>query len=746
MLRSELVKSAVWVSGLAMIILIEEVPCRAAALVSAVHLLLVGLPGYCVLRLAGLKLPDSMMDQLGLAYFSGWAILPLWITPLYAIGGISGWSIGIMAVIMALTVRILCKKQVRQAPAKGTPHNIPATVYLVAGLYAFISVAMPFHFFSAQSIVREMYGDGIQRFGLIYALAQGLPPENPFFAGAPLIYYWFSFVPYAVEFRLAHTELFHVWKSGQTWTALLCMPGLWYVVQAIFRHRAVSWAAVLFGFVFASFEILADTNLLQSLICLIPTIFKGLCAPGHQVLANLHMPDPDMVLGIITRYSDQLFVEDFLYVPQNMYAMMALFTALWFMEEGKQWAAILSISSLAGINTFFLLPCSAAFCLMILARSGILPALSAAGLIIAYSFLWCTTCGIISQAAWRLALAVAVFATGLYLWSGRFSMMTQVTDRDLIGPLRQAAWFFLFSLALVVLLRPWANGKALFFNYAPALAVGVIFLLHMAVSKRPIVENYGRCTLLFLLLSCAFYEMITFIIYLQFVEAVPAFVREWASILGQKVNLFNFYHKVGKLTRFTWAILAGISLSVWGRQLLELLQRRPFLYPVLGLVLAASVITSALRPVTYLRPGTLAEGPAADYLIAHGNGLRTTVLIEDFRHSAINQLLPVSVFFYSTWSDGNPGLTHAVGSWVDQYLPVRFHEASKKREEQNRWFFSDAASEEDRRLWLKENNIQYILTRKEYSLSAIAVQVVRHQGGNLYRVISAFSHPGQPIT
>ncbi len=58
---------------------------------------------------------------------------------------------------------------------------------LAVCLVFMLLVAIPFFKFSAGNIVKELWGDGHQRFGVAYSLAQ-LPPENPFAAGLPLRY------------------------------------------------------------------------------------------------------------------------------------------------------------------------------------------------------------------------------------------------------------------------------------------------------------------------------------------------------------------------------------------------------------------------------------------------------------------------------------------------------------------------------------------------------------------------------
>ena len=100
----------------------------------------------------------------------------------------------------------------------------------------------------------------------------------------------------------------------------------------------------------------------------------------------------------------------------------------------------------------------------------------------------------------------------------------------------------------------------------------------------------------------------------------------------------------------------------------------------------------------------------------------------------INQLVPVSVFYFSPWSGGNPGLTHAVGTWADQYLPKSLRPECAEREAVNRLFFGNQMSLSDRKKMLRECGIAYILTRRKYDFQPMAELVVDQKGGYLYRV------------
>jgi hypothetical protein len=252
--------------------------------------------------------------------------------------------------------------------------------------------------------------------------------------------------------------------------------------------------------------------------------------------------------------------------------------------------------------------------------------------------------------------------------------------------------------------------------------------------KTDISTDNGVYTLIFILITGTIYNLVTVFVYLQFLEYIPLPLRDLSYRFGLNVNLFNFYHKIGKLVRLNWAVLAGLALALSGPAFLNYLLKRRLLFFFTLLALSAAVLTSLVRPLTYFIHGPVEEANAACYLLREKKNISTTLLLEDYSGSRINMLAPVSVFFYSSWSGGNPGLTHAIGTWADQYLPEHSRKDSKYRETINQLFFSDSFGCSERMYFLREHSIDFILSRKKYDFYPFADLVVEKEGGFLYAV------------
>jgi hypothetical protein len=545
--------------------------------------------------------------------------------------------------------------------------SIPISVYLLALLYALVSVALPFRYFSADSISREFFIDGVQRLGVTYALAERIPPANPFFTGAPLSYYWFALFPAAVEFRFAHRDIFDVWKCGNLWNALLLPIALWGVVRQLFARPIVAWAALLFTFVFCSYEIFALPDFGGAL--------KQLVIDRSWSAFVAHMPlgDPDMLRGIVTPYSDQLLLEDFLYVPQNAVALMIVLVGLWLWDTQRDLAAAFCLSTLAGVNTFYALPVFGAFALVSWQRDGLRHALATSMLVVAWAITWLVLCRIL---AWPPLPWAAGSSIAMTLLAACLTKQEPPPRRCGLW-LRIATLLFLAGLLSICLLRPSANLGVLALNYGPAFVLGLGLCVHLALRGGVNLPARSADLLCFLLLAGAIYFALSFFLYLQFVEWIPASARAFSRAVGLELNLFNFYHKVGKLVRLSWTIFAGVLLALYLPQVRSWLASRPLRWAIVVL-LGLSAVTGLLRPLTYLRAGPVAEGEAGRWLDPHRG--ENVILLEDFRGSMINQLLPARVFYFSMWSGGNPALTHAVGTWVEQYLPRTWRAQAPRRE------------------------------------------------------------------
>jgi hypothetical protein len=297
--------------------------------------------------------------------------------------------------------------------------------------------------------------------------------------------------------------------------------------------------------------------------------------------------------------------------------------------------------------------------------------------------------------------------------------------------LRIATLLFLAGLLSICLLRPSANLGVLALNYGPAFVLGLGLCVHLALRGGVNLPARSADLLCFLLLAGAIYFALSFFLYLQFVEWIPASARAFSRAVGLELNLFNFYHKVGKLVRLSWTIFAGVLLALYLPQIRSWLASRPLRWAIVVL-LGLSAVTGLLRPLTYLRAGPVAEGEAGRWLDPHRG--ENVILLEDFRGSMINQLLPARVFYFSMWSGGNPALTHAVGTWVEQYLPRTWRAQAPRRESGNQKFFAPETSAEWRREFLAEHRIRFILTRNRFDFGATATLLVDQPGGYLYGV------------
>ena len=732
---SELGKLVILCLTLALITVIGKVPPHISLILSFIHVLSLALAGLCFLMLTNLHKSQSVADTLVMSYGAGWATIPIFAT-VSLIGG--HYAVIILLIIAGIFAGIAWwfrKKhsmELTNRHDEQEPLTIPLALYCTSFVYTMASVALPFSNFSFNSIAREFYSDGIHRFGTIYALAQNIPPSNPFFAGVHLMYYWFSFLPFAMEYRFLHIDLFNIWKSGQIWTSLLFLPFLWYVMAKLFNKKVVAWSVVLLGFFFASYEIFVNLYWVESVFSQYSD-WKNLF--GSLIKLGLSR-DPDMMIGIITPYSDQLFMEDFLYIPHNTCALLVIFCGLWFLEEKRHWAAIFTFSSLAAINTFFIIPVFSALFVRFFIGFPLLAALLSFLLLGSYTLVWMVLCGIISYPSVLNSLFGAFVSTAVFVYFSRkncFLAFKQKSGQSKI--LRMSTWSFLVSLVLLMFLRPRYNLIAYMLNYGPSFLIGLYFLYSVLFLKTDIaMDNNGAYALIFILITGAIYNLVTVFVYLQFLEYIPLPLRDLAYRFGLYVNLFNFYHKIGKLIRLNWAVLAGLALALSGPTFLNYLLKKRLLFFFTLLALSAAAITSLVRPLTYFIHGTVEEANAACYLLREKKNISTTLLLEDYSGSRINMLAPVSVFFYSSWSGGNPGLTHAIGTWADQYLPKYSRKDSKYRETLNQLFFSDSLGCNERKYFLREHSIDFILSRKKYDFYPFADLVVEKEGGFLYVV------------
>ena len=693
----------------------------------AAHVGVFALAGFLVLRAARVPLSGSPTDRLVVFYLAGWACLPLaafavWLTGRHLTG------LGLAAALL-LFLAWLGRRGERPHGAPVVELSAPPALYGAALLYVLWSVAMPFLAFSPGSQVREMYTDGFQRFGTIYALADSVPPANPFAAGLPFRYYWFALLPYAMEYRWLHPDLFAVWKSGQMVLAFAVVSGIWIVLHAVTRDHRVAWGAWLFAFCFASWELWASAPVRSAFASV---SWHAPLAAARQIAEAAVRTDPDHVLGVVTPFSDQLFMEDFLYIPHNAVALGVVLVAMLLADRGRDGWAAWAVASLAGCNTFVLPAAAPALVAVVAARRGLLEALWCAVLMAGWSSAWMTVCGILPPMG-GMTMAVAALALASISAAGtrrRGSAGAPSPDAGAAPALRLSAAAALGALLCLAVVRGPAHTLAAFvLNYGPSFPLGVVALAGMAVWPRCFVSP-ARPAILFLVLALAAYLLVDTVLLLAFADGAPAPVRALSGRLTEWVNAFNFHHKAGKLARLAWAVIAAAGCAAW------LFSRRRagwlWLGAALSVLLVAAAGTGIARPWTYRAGASNPEVAAAQYLRRHGFGMDTVVLLEDIRGSTINQLAPVSVFHISTWAGLPRDVTRDVDIWVDQFLPAGWRGESARREALQKALFGQVPDLPELRRLVARHAIRFILTRRRYDLDPVARLVVGVPGGYLY--------------
>jgi hypothetical protein len=714
-----------WLKGVCLVTLavssaaLDNAGAGVTAILTVAHVGGLAAAGSPVLRVTRMPRSASLADRLVLSYLFGWVTVPLF--ALFAcLTGSHAAGLGVGVALLAGGGWWLCRGQ-QGPPVALAP--IPWPAYLAACLYVLWNVVMPFRFFGIDSLVREMYGDGFQRFGATYALASSVPPANPFVAGRPLFYYWLAFYPYALEFRFIHPELFAIWKCGQLWTAAFLVIGLWGLLQAVFRNRAVAWTAMLLGFFFASYEILASPSL-QAAIRAPPAGIGRIAAAVSAALGR----DPDHILGIVNAFSDQLFLEDFLYIPHNAVALAIVLVTLWWLTERRYAAAALAVSTLAGFNTFYLLAVAPALGLATLLADGLQAALFVCMWMAGGAVLCLSLCGIVPVAP-PLALAVAV-TLGLV---ARHLFARTPQGENEMSPVstRLAALVFVAALLWLVASHPLRGFAVLLLNYGPAFPLGLAFMVYAAVRARRAGSAPGASVVVFLATACACCWILSGLLMRQYEPNAPAFLKDLGESVGQRVNLFNLYHKVSKLVRLTWCVFAGLAVAVAWPGFRRL---RTVSVVVAALVLLPAALTGLVRARTYCIACPTPEAEAARFLIARGCSTATTVLLENYRASAINQLAPVTAYYMSSWAGGEAGLTHKDGTWADQYLPAGDRPETQIREAESASLFAVPFDRNRLQDAVRRHGIRYILTQNLYDLRPAAWLVVFRPGGYLYEV------------
>ena len=720
----------------AILIWVERIPAGSALRLSSV-VVCAGIALFrASSRMAGPTLRAAPVDTVCLGVTAWAAATPLLVLAAEAGGGI-GRGAAIAGAAVALAALWPARKPSVPGPYPDRPAPVPSSVYLMALVFAAWSIGGPFRFFSADSLVKELYSDGFQRFGTIHGLVHGMPPANPFVAGLPLRYYWFSLAPMAALWPRVDADLFVVWKTLLTWQAFAFVVSLWWIAHALFRSRTAAHGACLAAFVFPSWEILAHPR------------FRGLLAEGaaavhgsfRPFLESLRAQDPDHLAGLLTSYSDQLLMEDFLYIPQNAAALGLFLVVLWLVGQRRTFAAAVLASAFVGTNAFYAIPGGVAVVTAVLAAEGPLAGVLAAGVFLSWALLWGSFCAIVPASPAGIAALAGAATAGALLVRRRFG--TRKGQETGPSVLKGAAARFLVALALVVVQKPLSAVAVLLLNYGPAFVLAALYLARLVL--RPAAgRRDGEDPLAFLLAFGAVFFACTAVLAAPFWHRLPVWLADPALRLGDWVNPFNFYHKVGKALRLTWCLLGGLSLAAAWPWLTAGRGRRTAVTVLAIGVLPAAAGAGLLRPVSYMRSQVPPEREAAAYLVSNGTTLDQVVLLEDFRSSRINQLAPVSTFFISSWSHGDRGLTHAVGTWADQYVPSRFGTEVARREALNEAVFAGPDVGATIRRLVSRERIDWILTRRRYHLGAGFRLAVDRHDGYLYEVLKA-GRDGAPV-
>jgi hypothetical protein len=393
------------------------------------------------------------------------------------------------------------------------------------------------------------------------------------------------------------------------------------------------------------------------------------------------------------------------------------------LKRGKAAMGALILSSLIGINTFFAPPAFTGYLVVSLALYGIRSFSSALCIMAAGGIICAIMCNMADPndpVPWViLCVVILVFLATRWIKN----------DQEFYFPGNEYRYWptaVLASFAAIVALSPLHNTLTLFIAYSPSILFALYFLVQIA-RKRADVSPL----ILFLMVFLTLYALMTIFLSLQQIAAAPEWIRNAAVYAGREVNLFNFYHKSGKMVRIAWAVFGAMGLYLLIPHL-ELISRKSSWPVIAGFsLLFLSAVTPIFRPFTYLGHGRVAEAAAASYLRSVAGN--RTLLIEDFRASRINQLAPVEVFYYSQWSNGNMALNTLEGNWSDQYLQAAMRHLSGNRESEVSRFFT-GPNPESRKAFLIHNRIGFILTRNRYDISGIADPVVEEPGGYLYRV------------
>ena len=178
-------------------------------IMAAFMLFYVLLPGCLIIDAAGPKC-DHMSTFLIRGFFTGFALNIL----LYFITDLIGNDLLLYAVCPVLSVvaivRIIRGRSGRRISVRSLYKNIPA------GLFLFVALVFLYSFFTTQCTYIPPYKAAFATIkldfgfhaGIINALAEGFPPDNPWVSGMSIYYHFFTEMLYSIPVRLfgVHSE------------------------------------------------------------------------------------------------------------------------------------------------------------------------------------------------------------------------------------------------------------------------------------------------------------------------------------------------------------------------------------------------------------------------------------------------------------------------------------------------------------------------------------------------------------
>ena len=163
----------------------------------------VQLPGMLIGRLLGFA-PRHVSTALVVGFYLGWA---LELAAYFAAEALRGLDLILYVTgpaCSAVYIALLLMTRGRRQSLQLSPGSIPIFLSITFVLCFFYSLtSTQFGYMSPEiSDFTYLYKDDAYHMGIINALAEGYPPSNPWFAGRPLYYHFFTEMLYAIPVRL----------------------------------------------------------------------------------------------------------------------------------------------------------------------------------------------------------------------------------------------------------------------------------------------------------------------------------------------------------------------------------------------------------------------------------------------------------------------------------------------------------------------------------------------------------------